>query len=106
MAFNPDPNELFGAGYTANSTDVIFKVADLPQLTSAEANASTGDSRKVLFAILDKVAAAIDAMPAADRPKKVRVSRSSTAPNASGQFTQTYSFSFDLAAGSVEVVNE
>lgn len=60
MAFNKTPSSFFGTGYayssvnkkitlsTNNSTDVI----KLSELTNTEANQSTGDARKLVYALI------------------------------------------------------
>ena len=51
----PTPTQLFGANYSSDSTSVTFNLADLlplGELTSAEANANTGNGVKVAYALI------------------------------------------------------
>ena len=105
MAFSPDPNTLLGTNYTADSTTLTVTIADFPQLTSAEADPSTGDVRKILFAMLDKIAVAFEALPAADKPGKMTIQKATGSFNGSAARV-SYNFSFDLAVGSLEVAAE
>ena len=106
MAFSPAPTALFGSNYSGTSTDAVLKIADFSELTSAEANTTTGDSRKILFALLTKVEAALNALPTADKPAKMTISKSSTAPNPSGVFQTNFNISFSVAIGSSDVAAE
>jgi hypothetical protein len=106
MAFNPAPTVLFGSNYSGTSTDAVLKIADFPELTSAEADEATGDSRKLLFAVLTKVEAALNALAAADKPAKMTISKSSTAPNSSGVFTTNFNVSFSVAIAGADVAAE
>lgn len=106
MAFNPAPTVLFGSNYSGTSTDAVLKIADFPELTSVEADEATGDSRKLLFAILTKVEASLNALEAAAKPTKVTISKSSTAPSSLGVFTTNFNISFSVAIGSADVAGE
>ena len=106
MPFNPAPTALFGADYTGSSTDAALKISDFPELTAAEADGTTGDSRKMLYAILSKVELGVNALEAANKPSKMTISKSSTAPNALGVFRRSFSISFDVAIGSADVAAE
>jgi hypothetical protein len=73
------PIEIF-PGYTFSSVNNTFTIplADLNSvLTATEANATTGDGREIIRAIIEKVTAAIEGMTAAERPKFMTVTRGS-----------------------------
>jgi len=106
MPFDAKPTVLLGSNYLADATNVTIKIADIPQLIAAEADELTGDSRKLLYAILDKVQTAYAALPDVDKPTKVRIQRSSTAPNAAGTFQTTFTLSFTLAIAGAGVAAE
>jgi hypothetical protein len=110
------PAAWLGAGYDASTGKISFNTANaasnqtLPQLTDTEADETTGDIRKVLFALIDgiftKYDAKYSALDTAARPSKVTFTRSATA-NADGSVTRTYLFVANLAAPlSVEVADE
>jgi hypothetical protein len=105
MPFSADPNTLLGAGYSADGTTLTFTIANFPQLTSAEADAATGDVRKVLFALLDQIAVNFAALPAADKPVKMTIQKATS--NFDGSNARvSYNFSFDLAVSGLEVASE
>ena len=106
MAFNSAPTNLLGAGYVADTTKIDLLLANFPEVTAAEADEATGDSRKVLFGLLTAIHNRYAALAAADKPAKLRISKSSSALGSGNGFTQTFTISFDLSAGAVEVVAE
>lgn len=117
MAFTDrSPAAWLGAGYdtatgkislnTASSTGAVT----LPQLSDAEANKTSGDIRKLLFALFDGLYESFNAKNSAlatdARPGKITFSRTATA-NPDGSTSRTYVFSATLAAPSViEVADE
>lgn len=105
------PGEFFGAGYALASSEIKFTTNDnggtklLTKLTDTEANATTGDTRKVLFALLDALYQKWVAMAVADRPTKVSVGR--FVLDMGGDLRRmTYSFTFDVSITGEEVVDE
>lgn len=104
--FSKLPSLFFGTGYASNGTNMTLPIAGFSELTSAEADASTGDSRKVLYAVLDKVNKAVAALPDADKPTRLVVSRSATSPNAQNEFQVTFAVSFTLSAAGADVADE
>jgi hypothetical protein len=105
MAFNPAPTVLLGSQYNGSSTDAVLKIADFPKLTSAEAEETTGDSRKLLFAVLDEIANKYEALAPADRPAKMTLTRGYGSVSG-GQTRVTFSFVFNLDVGALEVSAE
>lgn len=77
----------------------------LKEVTSAEANASTGDVRKVIYGIVDELQRRYDLVPTADRPDNMQVSKGTT-ENPNGTFTRSYTFRFTLDSSGFEVANE
>lgn len=65
-------------------------IATFPELTAAEADAATGDIRKIAFALLDKLYDAWMGKAAADRPTKWTMDRQSSADDAAGTLTRTF----------------
>lgn len=92
------------AGWSEDATNVTFPIASIPQLTAAEADAATGDIRKVLFALLDQIYATWTALPTGDRSTKMTVSR--TQSMYAGKIGTTYRFDFQLDPLAVEVTDE
>ena len=104
MAFDPKPTTFF-AGWSEDATNVTLPLAAVPELTAAEADATDGDIRKVLFALLEQAALAYAALPSANKPAKMVVSRS-TNLRSDGNLDRTYTFAFELAPASVDVADE
>lgn len=100
MAFNPAPQTWLGLGYTLAASNVKLTTATaggniaLPQLTDTEANATTGDIREVVFAIMEALSAAWTAQAPADRPVEMTIQK--TASNVvAGKVTYNYSVSIN-----------
>ena len=96
------PQELFGTGYSATSSAITIQLADLlpaGELTTAEANATSGNGVKVAFALIktfsDKVAALTEA------PTRVSSFEGSYSTNADGTVTRTYTQSFEFSVGDI-----
>ena len=103
MAFNTAPTNLLGAGYVGNSTAASLAIANFSNLTSAEANTTTGDSRKILFALLEGVATNYEALVAAGTaPAKLTIHRGYGAVNGL-KTSVTYNITFNLDVAGLEV---
>lgn len=103
--FNPAPTVLLGSNYTGDATNATLKIADFPQLTAAEADEATGDSRKILFALLDEIANKYEALAPAERPGKMSIQRGYG--NVSGGTTRvTFGIAFNLDVAGLEVSAE
>ena len=95
MAFSPLPTNLI-AGWSEDGTNVTFPLASVPELTAAEADAATGDSRKIVYALLERFAAWYSALPTADKPGRLVINRGNAFESSPGLFTRTFSFQFIL----------
>ena len=104
MAFNKTPPSFFGTGYayssvnkkitlsTNNATDVI----KLGELTNTEANQSTGDARKLIYALMLFIEQRIVEL-GASKPVKMTVSTriaNGSAQASVGGLLKTYVFEF------------
>ncbi|MFZ4394157.1 MAG: hypothetical protein ACOYOU_00865 [Kiritimatiellia bacterium] len=94
------------ANWSEDGTNITLPIASLPQLTAAEADAATGDIRKIVFALVDKMQAAYAALASADRPTKVTITRATSVDDTTGKIRRTYSFEFELESAGEEVVAE
>lgn len=103
MAFNPAPNSWLPS-WSEDGTDISLPIASVPKLTAAEADGATGDIRKTLYALLDKISAHWDSLAEADRPQKMRIVKGESL--SAGVITTTYYFTFLTEPSSVEVVAE
>ena len=105
MAFNPAPNAWI-PDWSEDGTDISVPIASFPQLTADEANGDTGDIRKLIFALVDKLFAKWAALAAADRPAKMTISRGTSVDDSTGAIRRSYTFTFDLESAGEEVVDE
>lgn len=111
MAFNPAPSNWLGAGYVLTSNSIGFNTNDsatnktLTQLTTAEANASSGNIREVIFAMVEAFYQAYVSKDVADRPTKLSISRNGTT-TVSGNINYTYNFQIEVSPTAVNVANE
>ena len=112
MAFDPSPTAWLGAGYSLASSEIKLKTVTagsnitLPEVTDTEANASTGDIRKVAFGIDEALYQAFNSKAVADRPAKMTRTRSDTVNSSTGVITRRYTSTYYISPGSVEVVSE
>jgi hypothetical protein len=107
MAFNKAPTVFFGTNYSENGTTLSIPISAFPELTSEEADATTGDSRKFIYALLHRFHAAFSALPAANRPTRMTVNRTIGAINpATNEFPTSFTFNFTVAANNVDVTDE
>lgn len=91
----------------ANSTQYLcIPMSSLPELTGTEANPSTGDMRKIMFAIEDAVYTSYQAIASADRPAKWVNTRSSSISDASDITTRNFVNQFYTEATGEEVADE
>ncbi|MCX7010382.1 MAG: hypothetical protein NTY53_24605 [Kiritimatiellaeota bacterium] len=103
MAFDKKPSTWI-PNWTEDGTDISVPIASFPELTSVEADGTTGDIRKVLFAMLEELYQKWLATAAADRPSKMTITKSSNLNAATGVVTNVYTvrFSNDIVAQEVE----
>ena len=97
------------AAVPAGSAHVCIPLSDLASLSEAEANATTGDGRSLLYALIQHAYENFAALADGDKPTKMTLSKS--APAAIGQLDQVrqaYSASFDIsiAPSTNELVDE
>lgn len=112
MAMNLAPShwlegfELLAANGSATKQSIAIPLDALDGLSADEANASTGDIRKVLRALLTAVNSAWEGEAAADRPAKWTQQRSSSIDGRTSVVTRVFTHTFRTAASGEEVVAE
>lgn len=94
------------ADWSENGTNVTFPIASIPEMSADEADATTGDMRKVLFAICDQMYEVYNALATDNKPTKMTIYRSTSTNDLTGAVTKSYQFVFNVSVGSVEVVDE
>lgn len=106
-SFPTPPANVFGAGYAFDGTYLKFPLADLPALTAGAANSTSGDSRAILFALIDAAYGNTSALVAAGNGSdRYTISKSTTAPNNAGVFSANYNIAIQLSVGTVSVPAE
>lgn len=78
----------------------------LEELTDTEAHATTGDWRKILFALMEMIYLKWTGTPSADRPARVTITRTSSVNNTTGAVTRTYRVGITLTPSALEVSAE
>jgi len=105
MAFDPKPST-WVASWSENATNVTFPIASLPEMTAAEADGTTGDIRKVLFALLNQLFEVYDALAAADKPTMMQMAKSSSVNTAGTEINQFFSVQFTNTVATQDVKDE
>ena len=88
MAFDAKPSS-FLASWSEDGTDITVPIASFSELTAAEADATTGDWRKIVFAFLEHLYTYYAALPSGDQPGKLTVTRGTTVTS-EDVMTRTY----------------
>jgi hypothetical protein len=104
MAFDKTPTTWL-ENWSEDGTDITVPLATFPELTAAEADATTGDIRKIAFAIAEKLYQAWALTASADRPDKMRITRTRTATGTATMVVQ-YTLRFELNVTGQEVEDE
>ena len=106
MAFTATPSVLFGDNYAFSTPNITISNADNPSITDAEADATTGDSRRILFGLLQDMYARFNAIDAADRPGKMQFLRSTSVNDVTQQGVVTFTIRFTTDDIVAEVADE
>ena len=85
---------------------LLKAMGPLDEVTDTEANASSGDWRKVVFGIMEMLYLKWIGTPTADRPAKLTISRSSSVDNTTGDVTRSYTVRVTVSASTVDVAAE
>lgn len=93
-------------GYTATESAVSIPLSALPGLSAAEADASTGDIRKVARALFAALHAAYLGEEEDARPAKMRLDRATVVDESTDTTTRAYTATFQVAVSEEDVVDE
>lgn len=104
MAWNAAPTE-FMTGWSEDGTNITVPIASFPEMTAAEADADTGDIRKVLLAMCEQWYSVYNALATADKSTKMVLSRAQTFA-AGNEITRSYTMRFTIEPTTIEVVDE
>jgi hypothetical protein len=105
MAFDPKPSTWLPS-WSEDATNISVPIASFPELTAAEADGTTGDIRKVVFAVLAKLYAVWAATDAANRPTKMLLYKSATQDVDTGKLTTVFTAQFETDITAQEVADE
>ena len=94
--------------WSEDATNITVPIASFPELTAAEADATTGDIREVVYAFLEAIRAKFIETAEADRPTKMTIARNTYVDESTGVVYRTYTVSFNLteAGAAMSVVAE
>jgi hypothetical protein len=113
MAFNPNPSSWISGwsvagGTLAANTHVSFPIASVPELSVTEAQGtSSGDIRKVMFALCEKMHTAyVAAAAAGNAPNRMNLFKSASVNTTTGVVTNSYTFTFQNTVTGQEVQDE
>ena len=112
MAMNLAPShwlpgfELLAANGTATAQSIAIPLSALPGLSASEANASTGDVRKVARAICAALHKAWNEEAEADRPAQMEISRHTNVDESTDVTTRVYTSRFNVGVSEEEVIDE
>jgi hypothetical protein len=88
--------ELLAATDPAPSQGIFIPLATLVGLSAAEANETTGDARSVLLSIIDRATTSLAAVPVADRPNGLTITKANPTGISATSIRQGYTTNFDL----------
>lgn len=94
------------ASWSENGTTVSFPLASVPNLTAADADGVTGDIRKVLYDLCEKLYANYNALAAADKPTKMVIRKATAGLDSSGTLSRSFTLTFTTAPSAEDVVAE
>lgn len=111
MAFNPAPTDVW-SGYDYDAVNDVLEIplADLPGLTAADCDPTTGDFRAIALALVDNFVVHYDGTATADRPTAFTPSISNITLMTTGDYVGnqriTYQFQIICPRGTPSVADE
>ena len=94
------------ADWSEDATNITIPIASIPEITAAEADGTTGDMRKCIYALLAKFYAFWLTIAVADRPVNMTIYRSTSTNDVTGEITQTFQIQFKITNTGTEVADE
>lgn len=98
--------ELLANGATTTAQGIFIPLSDFAGLTAGEANATTGDGRKVCFEIAKKTHASFAGLSTEDKPTKMTTSVGTPTGINATTVRRAYTFTFDLDVADVDMAAE
>lgn len=93
MAFDKTPTTWID-DYSVSNGDIVIPIATFDGLSSAEADAETGDIRQIVLAICNELYSVWENTQAIDKPTKMTMARSRAYNDVTSTMVETYTFSF------------
>ena len=117
MAYTAVPSTWLGSGYTLSGSGATAAInfgingntnPTFTEITAAEANATTGEIRKILYGVVEGIYQKylVVAATPANLPNRLTISKSASVNSTTGLITANYSFQFVLEASGLEVTAE
>lgn len=97
-----NPDAFFDAAYSNNAGVLGFPFGDFNGLAASEADALTGDARRVIRAFVEMFATSIQNQ--VDPVENVTVTKANPVGIGDNRIRQTYTFSFDMEYSDAEVI--
>jgi hypothetical protein len=105
MSFDKTPTTWL-ANWSEDGTTITVPIATFPEMTAAEADAATGDIRKIVFAIVEKLWKSYNATVTADRPNKWQMTKTVTANAIRNVLSHRYMITLETEIGTQEVSDD
>ena len=105
MAFDETPTTWI-TDWSEDGTDITVPISSFSELTAAEADASSGDIRKIWYALLQHMYNAYNDTASGDRPAKWTSQRSISVDGTTGVMTTTFTNKIYTEILTQEVVDE
>lgn len=106
MAWSDETPADWISSWAEDGTTVSFDLADVsPALTAAEADATDGDLRAILFSLIEHTYKYYAALATADKPTKLSIVKNSYFVSG-GLAKHSYTITFDVSATEEDVVSE
>lgn len=116
---NPSPTTVFGPGFTSNTTSktITFQYGNhtganalfnLSEIVDADVNATTGDARTIIYALVERISDWIAALNTVDRPENFLVTSFGTLTTAAGvtYISRNYNIECRAQAGNLILIDE
>ena len=105
MSWSAVPTVYLSA-YSFSEPDMTIPRTCVSNLSAVEADAVTGDIRSIMFSILEQVYAVWYALPTANKSTKMTLTRSQSINQLTSLITRSYTYTFVLDIGTLEVTGE
>ena len=106
MAYSAVPTVLFGDNYAFTTPDITISVTDNASVSDAEAHASTGNYRNIMYGLLEDMYTRFNALITADRPTKMTFTRATSVNDSTQTGTVAFTVRFTTDDLNGEVSDE